>query len=116
MGFRSLLILIAAALAVTFPASAQDPPPVAGAPPAPPPGPPTLQNTGKPILVPFQCTDDDIRTAGLTCTDEDPCPVYLELTSLDSTGLRLFAAGNIHTADATLYSILLGSDDNGHTW
>jgi photosystem II stability/assembly factor-like uncharacterized protein len=68
------------------------------------------------MVVPFQCTDEDIRSAGLTCTDEDPCPVYLELATAGSTGLRVFAGGNIHTANATLFSILLGSEDNGHTW
>jgi photosystem II stability/assembly factor-like uncharacterized protein len=35
---------------------------------------------------------------------------------VDSTGIRLFATGNIHTSTATLYSILLGSEDNGATW
>jgi hypothetical protein len=87
-------------------------------PPAPavPAGPPLLQNTGKPIVVPFQCTDEDIRSAGLSCTEDEPCPVYLELAAVESTGIRLFVAGNIHTATATLYSVLLGSDDNGATW
>jgi photosystem II stability/assembly factor-like uncharacterized protein len=94
---------------------AQDQPPVPAAPLAPA-GPPVLQNTGKPIVVPFQCTEEDIRSAGLACTEDDPCPVYLELSAVDSTGIRLFAAGNIHTATATLHSILLGSDDNGATW
>ncbi len=93
---------------------AQDQPP---APVSPlPAGPPVLQNNGKPILVPFQCTEEDIRTAGLSCTEQDPCPVYLELAAVESTGIRIFAAGNIHTSAATLYSILLGSDDNGATW
>src|SRR5207249_1242961 len=32
------------------------------------------------------------------------------------TGLRIFTAGNIHTSNATLFTILLGSDDNGLTW
>src|SRR5215831_226845 len=92
---------------------AQDPP---AAPPAAPPPPPALEYTGKPIVVPFQCTDEDIHAAGLSCTDEDPCPVYLELATAGSSGIRVFAAGNIHTANATLLSIILGSDDNGHTW
>ncbi|MCU1233458.1 MAG: hypothetical protein JWP63_1425 [Candidatus Solibacter sp.] len=91
----------------------QDQPPVAAPPPA---GPPVLRSTGKPIIVPFQCSDEDIHSAGLSCSEQDPCPVYLELAELDSTGIRLFAAGNIHTSTATLYSILLGSDDNGVTW
>jgi hypothetical protein len=108
MRILELLILLVAAL------RSQDQPPAAV--PAVPAGPPVLQNTGKPILVPFQCTDEDILTAGLSCSAEDPCPVYLELAAVDSTGIRLFAAGNIHTSAATLYSILLGSDDNGSTW
>ncbi len=93
----------------------QEQPAAPAIPPAPT-GAAVLQNTGKPILVPFQCSDEDIRAAGLSCTEQDPCPVYLELAAVDSTGIRLFAAGNIHSANATLYSILLGSDDNGATW
>jgi hypothetical protein len=97
---------------------AQDQPPVVTPVPVPvgPPPPPALEFTGKPIVVPFRCTDEDIRSAGLACTDDEPCPVYLELTSLASSGIRLFTAGNIHTATVTLLSIVLGSDDNGHTW
>ena len=98
---------------------AQDQPPVA-APPAPAPvvpaAPPVLENAGKPMVVPFHCTDEDIRSAGLTCSEQDPCPVYLELAAVESTGIRIFAAGNIHTANATLSTILLGSEDNGLTW
>ena len=75
-----------------------------------------LLNSGKPILVPFQCTDEDIRSAGLTCSEQDPCPVYLELAAVESTGIRIFAAGNIHTSNATLSTILLGTEDNGLTW
>jgi hypothetical protein len=98
---------------------AQDTPPPAAAPavPAVVPAPPlVLENTGKPMLVPFRCTDEDIHSAGLTCSEQDPCPVYLELAAVESTGIRIFAAGNIHTANATLYTILLGTDDNGQTW
>jgi photosystem II stability/assembly factor-like uncharacterized protein len=100
------------------PAWPQDQPPAPATPVAPavPSGPPVLQNTGKPIVVPFQCTEEDIRSAGLACSEDDPCPVYLEISAVDTTGIRLFAAGNIHTATATLYSILLGSDNNGVTW
>src|ERR1035437_4455571 len=65
-----------------------------------------LQNTGKPMLVPFRCTEEDIRSAGLTCSEQDPCPVYLELAAVESTGIRIFAAGNLHAATATLYTIL----------
>jgi len=92
---------------------AQEQPPVA--PPAPQP-PPVLTNSGKPMTLPFRCTADDIQAAGLACTEEDPCPVFLELSAVESTAIRIFAAGNIHTANANLYSVLLGTDDNGHTW
>lgn len=94
---------------------AQDTPPPVPAETGPQP-PPVLTNSGKPMTVPFQCTAEDIHAAGLDCSEDDPCPVYLELTALESTGIRIFAAGNIHTASATLYSVLLGSEDNGHTW
>jgi hypothetical protein len=91
----------------------QDQPPAA---PTPPEGPPVLRSTGKPMVVPFQCSGEDLHSAGLTCSEQDPCPVYLELADVGSSGIRIFAAGNIHTSTATLYSILLASDDNGFTW
>ena len=81
-----------------------------------PPAPHVLENTGKPMSVPFQCTEEDIRSAGLSCSEEEPCPVFLELTVVAAAGTRILAAGNIHTDAVTLYSILLASDDGGHTW
>jgi hypothetical protein len=81
-----------------------------------PTAPPTLESTGKPILLPFQCTDDDIQWAGLSCSAEEPCPVYLELTAVEAIGTKLFTAGNIHAQTITLYSVLLGSEDSGHSW
>jgi hypothetical protein len=77
---------------------------------------PVLENAGKPMLVLFHCTSEDIQSAGLTCSEDDPCPVYLELSAIEATGSRIFAAGNLHSPAVTLYSILLGSDDGGHTW
>jgi photosystem II stability/assembly factor-like uncharacterized protein len=62
------------------------------------------------------CTDEDIQTAGLTCTEDDPCPVYLELTAVETVGTRIFLAGNLHSPAVTLASTLLASDDAGHTW
>ena len=112
-------ILLLALLASS--ATAQDtPPPLpsqTGASPAPSAPPlPVLENTGKPILLPFECTPEDIQTAGLACSDDDPCPVYLELTGVQSVGSRILAAGNLHTQTVTLFSTLLGSEDAGHTW
>ena len=80
------------------------------------PEPAPLSYTGKPIVVPFQCTDDDIQWAGLSCSDEEPCPMYLELAAVEPMGNKLFAVGNIHAPAITLYSVLLASEDAGQTW
>ena len=77
---------------------------------------PPLQNTGKPMIVDYRCGEEDIRLAGLSCTIEDPCPVFLELASVEAVGNRIFVAGNIHSSTTTLYSVLLASDDAGKTW
>src|SRR5579862_5651836 len=77
---------------------------------------PVLENTGKPIQIPFLCTDQDMQWAGLSCTDLEPCPVYFELAAVEPLGDKIFAAGNFHTDTVTLYSVLLGSGDAGKTW
>jgi hypothetical protein len=77
---------------------------------------PVLENTGKPMRIPFRCTAEDMRAAALTCPAEHPCPVYLELAGLESLGSKLFVSGNLHTESATLSSILLVSSDSGKTW
>jgi photosystem II stability/assembly factor-like uncharacterized protein len=66
--------------------------------------------------VPFHCTEEDISQAGLTCSEEAPCPVYVELTAVAAMGSKLFIVGNFHTESATLYSVLLESDDMGESW
>ena len=75
-----------------------------------------LENAGAPLRVAFDCTDEDAREAGLTCSEEEPCPVYLELSGVESFLNRIFVIGNLHTAEATLFSILLASEDGGKTW
>lgn len=52
----------------------------------------------------------------MTCPENEPCPVYLELSSVGSTGSRIFVAGNIHSSQMTLFSVLLSSEDAGATW
>ncbi len=64
----------------------------------------------------FNCADEDLAASGLACADDDPCPVYLELSSVSASGRRLAVAGNLHGSSVTLYSILLLSDDGGTTW
>lgn len=64
----------------------------------------------------FACKEDDLQWAGMTCSEQEPCPIYLELSSVHPVGAKLFLSGNIHSAQSTLYSILLQSDDGGATW
>jgi hypothetical protein len=76
----------------------------------------SLENNGKPMRVVYECTAADTQAAGLGCSEEDPCPVYLELANVDAAGGKLFVTGNLHTPMATLDSILLASTDNGTSW
>ena len=75
-----------------------------------------LENHDRPMEVPFNCTEDDMEWAGLSCTEQDPCPAYFELAAAEPSGTRIFAAGNIHSESVTLYSVLFASDDGGKTW
>jgi hypothetical protein len=75
-----------------------------------------LENTGKPMRVVYECSAADTQAAGLGCSEEDPCPVYLELSNVEAVGGKVFVTGNLHTPMATLHSILLLSEDNGTTW
>jgi photosystem II stability/assembly factor-like uncharacterized protein len=75
-----------------------------------------LVNGGKPMRVVYECLADDTQAAGLGCSEEDPCPVYLELSNVEAVGSKIFVTGNLHTPMATLYSILLASEDNGSSW
>jgi hypothetical protein len=106
-------IALAACLLFTLSAQApQAPSPAAGQPAESPP----LRNTGKPMTVEYHCSLEDIQFAGLSCTLDDPCPIYRDLSAVEAVGNRLFLAGNIHSPTATLYSVLLASDDAGKTW
>lgn len=69
-----------------------------------------------PSHIPFRCDAEELETAGVTCSPAQPCPVYLELAAIEPVGGKIFASGNLHTAEATLASILLASDDGGRTW
>jgi hypothetical protein len=75
-----------------------------------------LRNEGKPMTVGFACTDDDMQWAGMSCTEEEPCPVYIELSEIETVGNRIIVLGNIHTESTTLDSLLLSSEDGGATW
>jgi photosystem II stability/assembly factor-like uncharacterized protein len=75
-----------------------------------------LENSGRPMRVLYECTAADTQAAGLGCSEEDPCPVYIELSNVEAVGSKIFLTGNLHTPTVTLYSILLASDDGGNTW
>jgi photosystem II stability/assembly factor-like uncharacterized protein len=77
---------------------------------------PVLENQGKPIAVPYTCSADDVQWAGLSCTEDEPCAIFLELSAAEGAGNRILVAGNLHSEAVTLYSVLLASDDGGHTW
>jgi hypothetical protein len=111
--FLLLIFSITGGIAV----QAQDQPPVTQpGEPQPPPEPPVLLNSGKPMVLPFRCTPEDVGSAGFSCSEEAPCPVYLELSAAAAAGNQYYVAGNIHSDAVTLYSVLLGSDDAGHSW
>src|SRR5438105_3172943 len=69
-----------------------------------------------PVKIEYACTPEDIDSFGLACSAEDACPVFLELSSVEAVGAKIFVAGNLHTERTTLYSILLTSEDDGKTW
>jgi photosystem II stability/assembly factor-like uncharacterized protein len=69
-----------------------------------------------PQKIAFACGAAEIEDFGLTCSADEPCDVFLELTSIESLGTRLFITGNFHTESATLGSVLLVSEDAGATW
>ena len=84
--------------------------------PAGPPPKPVMVYAGKPVTVPFACSEEDMQWAGMSCTQDEPCPIYLELTAMESVGSNLVVSGNLHSAATTLYSVLLMSPDSGKTW
>ena len=78
--------------------------------------PPVYSSAAGPILLPNLCTELDMPTLGLTCSEADPCPTYLEFSNVELVGTVLLLAGNLHTTASTLQSILLISEDGGSTW
>jgi photosystem II stability/assembly factor-like uncharacterized protein len=69
-----------------------------------------------PPPVAYDCPPSDIEQFGLNCSEQEPCELLLELTSATAAGNRILVTGNLHTREATLFSLLLASDDSGLTW
>ncbi len=72
--------------------------------------------TGEPIVLPAKCTNEVMESVGLFCPADSPCPVYLQLSSVEFIGGKLYVAGNLHTEAVTIASVLLASEDGGLTW
>jgi hypothetical protein len=64
----------------------------------------------------YSCPAADVDKFGLTCSEDEPCDVFLELASAEGLGSTIFAVGNLHTVTTTLYGVLLMSGDGGRTW
>lgn len=75
-----------------------------------------LRWTGEPIQLRFTCSPEDLAAFESPCTVAAPCPVYLELAAVRGLEDKVFLAGNLHNRAATLYSILLASEDGGASW
>src|SRR5215469_6941513 len=112
---RTARNLIFSLLFALFGAQAQDQPTTAVVTNGPPP-PPALENHLKPIVVPYTCTAEDLQWAGLSCSEDEPCAIFLELSAAEVAGNRILIAGNLHSEAVTLYSVLYASDDFGRTW
>ena len=77
---------------------------------------PVLVYERRPLRVPITCRAEDFEAAGLQCTEEEPCRVFLELAAVEAAGPKIALVGNLHTVSATLSSLALMSDDAGTTW
>ncbi len=75
-----------------------------------------LSSAQEAVKVPFACAPEVLEAAGLLCTEQEPCAIFLELTAVAPLGNKLFLAGNLHANSGTLESILLMSDDGGLNW
>src|SRR5262249_9035298 len=69
-----------------------------------------------PLKLEKVCTPQEADALGLTCSEDEPCPVFLELSSVEPDGSTLFLSGNLHTANTTMFGLLLQSEDGGKTW
>ena len=70
----------------------------------------------QPPAVVYECPPSDVEVFGLNCSEDQPCPVFLELAAVEALGNRVFVTGNLHTRETTLFSLLLASEDGGITW
>lgn len=77
---------------------------------------PLLAYEGEPLKLPQECRAEAFLRAGLVCSEESPCDMFLELVDITNIQDRVLLIGNIHTPSATIATVLLRSDDAGKTW
>ena len=75
-----------------------------------------MKYSGQPLKLAYECNEEDMQWAGMLCTGQEPCPIFLDLTTIGSAGRRVFAGGNLHSSTTSLYTVLIQSDDTGETW
>ncbi len=71
---------------------------------------------GAEIRLPSDCRIERLEYAGMICTQDQPCRLLLDFTAIDAAGDFVVLAGEIHTAEATLESVVLTSSDAGESW
>lgn len=64
----------------------------------------------------YTCSEDDIKDFGLTCSEQEPCQVFLEIAQAEASGATVALTGNLHTQTTTLWGLLLVSLDGGKSW
>ncbi len=69
-----------------------------------------------PVHVDYACSPEDVDSFGLTCSEDRPCPIFFEVSAVDSVGSHIFVAGDIHTETTTLFGVLLATEDGGASW
>ena len=95
-----------------------EPPPIILGQEEEPEGPPegTTVYEGPVVSLTTVCDVDRLEYAGIRCSADRPCELFLELVSVASQGPWIVLAGEVHTADATYESVVLTSQDGGVTW
>lgn len=78
--------------------------------------PPLAYSQSKPVAIAASCSPEIVQNLSLPCSADEPCRLFLELSAVAEVGSRIVLTGNIHTGSATIESVLLISDDGGHTW
>ncbi len=78
--------------------------------------PPTPVYSGENVALPIECKTGKLEYSGILCSPEQPCVLYLDLAAIAAEGDFVVAAGELHSNESTLESVVLSSADGGKTW